>query len=391
VSGTEAAQGAAAVASRLATPALVVDTRVVSDNVAAAIALAGGAHRWRPHVKTTKSAWVFELLLRHGVTRFKCATPAELAALCAAGAPDVLVAMSAMGGTAEQIRFIAGAHPGVAVSVLVDDPAHLPAWEGSQVRLMIDVDVGMHRTGVDVARADLVLALLDAAGARDLPVAGLHSYDGHVRLVPEPERARAVDEQLAALAALFARVRERLRGDEVVTSGTPSIRFAAASTRLTGAGAEHVLGAGTLVFNDSTSLAQLAPVPGFAAAATVLTRVVSRPSDTLATCDAGSKAVSVDAGVPHFDIVGRPELEAQRPSEEHGPILASGSPSPQVGEVLTLLPRHVCTTVGNFEHAVLVAGGEVVGVEPVTARARLGPLGSGALQGAEAGTAGPGA
>jgi len=374
VSGTEAAQGAAAVASRLATPALVVDTRVVSDNVAAAIALAGGAHRWRPHVKTTKSAWVFELLLRHGVTRFKCATPAELAALCAAGAPDVLVAMSAMGGTAEQIRFIAGAHPGVAVSVLVDDPAHLPAWEGSDVRVFVDIDVGMHRTGVDVARTDVVSALLDAAGARDLSVAGLHSYDGHVRHVAEPERGGAVDEQLAALAALFAAVRERLQGDEVVTSGTPSIRFAAASTRLTGVGAQHVLGAGTLVFNDSTALAQLAPLPGFAPAATVLARVVSRPSGTLATCDAGSKAVSVDAGVPHFHVVGRPELEAQRPSEEHGPILASGSPAPQVGELLTLLPRHICTTVGNFEHAVLVTGGEVVGVEPVTARARLGPL-----------------
>jgi len=388
MSEMDAARGAVAAGARVATPALVVDTRVVAGNVAAAIALAGGAHRWRPHVKTTKSRWVFELLLARGVTRFKCATPAELAGLCRAGAPDVLVAMSAMGGTADQIRAIAAAHPVVAVSVLVDDPAHLPAWEASGVRLFVDVDVGMHRTGVDVARTDLVRSLLDAADARNLPVVGLHSYDGHIRNVAAGQRARAVDEQLAALAALFACVRERLQSDEVVTSGTPSIAFAAPSTRLTGVGAEHVLGAGTLVFNDSTSLAQLAPVPGFAPAATVLARVVSRPSATLATCDAGSKAVSVDAGVPHFRVVGRPELEAQRPSEEHGPILASGSPAPQVGELLTLLPRHICTTVGNFEHAVLVTGGEVAGVEPVTARARLGPLGPAVSRGAEAGTVG---
>jgi D-serine deaminase-like pyridoxal phosphate-dependent protein len=110
----------------------------------------------------------------------------------------------------------------------------------------------------------------------------------------------------------------------------------------------------------------------------VLSTVVSHPSPSRVTCDAGHKTVSADMGVPTCEILGRPELRPLGPSEEHLPIdVPEGASVPSLGELLYLLPRHVCPTVNNFDHALLVSGGRVVAVERVTARGREAPVATG--------------
>ena len=107
----------------------------------------------------------------------------------------------------------------------------------------------------------------------------------------------------------------------------------------------------------------------------MLTRVVSRPHDGIATCDAGHKAVSADAGVPTCVVVGHRELMPLPPSEEHLPLHSTDDARrPQVGEALYLLPRHVCPTVNNFDSALLVRDGQITSVEKVSARGRETPL-----------------
>ena len=94
---------------------------------------------------------------------------------------------------------------------------------------------------------------------------------------------------------------------------------------------------------STTSLEQLAGVEGYRPAALVLTRVVSHPAPDRITVDAGHKAVSADAGVPTCAVLGRPDLKPLKPSEEHLPIeVAAGAPKPAIGEILYLIPRHVC-------------------------------------------------
>jgi D-serine deaminase-like pyridoxal phosphate-dependent protein len=92
------------------------------------------------------------------------------------------------------------------------------------------------------------------------------------------------------------------------------------------------------------------------------------------TCDAGHKSVSADAGVPTCVVAGRPELTPLKPSEEHLPIEVTGGEVPQIGELLYLIPRHVCPTVNNFDDALIVEQGRVVSVERVTARGHEAPL-----------------
>jgi D-serine deaminase-like pyridoxal phosphate-dependent protein len=94
----------------------------------------------------------------------------------------------------------------------------------------------------------------------------------------------------------------------------------------------------------------------------------------MVTCDAGHKSVSADAGVPTCVVVGHPELTPLGPSEEHLPMRSSNGTVPQIGEVLYLLPRHVCPTVNNFDRALLVRDGQIEAVEKVSARGREEPL-----------------
>ncbi|HKT70549.1 MAG TPA: hypothetical protein VJP83_13985, partial [Terriglobales bacterium] len=88
--------------------------------------------------------------------------------------------------------------------------------------------------------------------------------------------------------------------------------------------------------------------------------------------------VSADAGVPTCVVLGHPELTPLSPSEEHLPFsVAAGAPGPQVGDILYLLPRHVCPTVNNFDCALLVHDSEIEAVEKVSARGRETPLPAG--------------
>ena len=162
---------------------------------------------------------------------------------------------------------------------------------------------------------------------------------------------------------------------EVITSGTPAAPYALSPAGLRGGPFRHQISPGTVVYNDMSSLQQL-PGCGYVAAVVVLTTVVSHPCAVhLFTCDAGHASVSADAGVPTCEVAGQPDLKPLKPSEEHLPMDASATGQlPAIGSQLYLIPRHVCPTVNNFDEALIVVGGEVRGVERVTARGHEGPL-----------------
>jgi D-serine deaminase-like pyridoxal phosphate-dependent protein len=119
----------------------------------------------------------------------------------------------------------------------------------------------------------------------------------------------------------------------------------------------------------------LAATFGYRMAALVLSRVISAAEMGRLSCDAGHKAVSVDAGVPNCSVFRWNGLIPLQPSEEHLPfsVLPEAS-APGLGEVLYLIPKHVCPTVNNFSHALIVRDGEIVSVEIVSARGREAPI-----------------
>ena len=361
----------------LLTPALAIYSEAVDANLAATLRLLEGRpDRWRPHVKTAKLAFVMRQMVRAGITHFKCSTTLELATLCELGAEDVLLAYPVMGANARRAGELARRFPRLRIAALIEHEAQIQPWPGSGVGLFIDLNPGMDRTGIDAGRLDEIVDTARKILAAGLAFRGLHQYEGHLGALGRAEREAAALLGYARLLEVVG-VLERagIKVSEVVTSGTPAFPNALACAALRSASCTHRVSPGTVIYNDTTSLAQLPPEIGYRPAALVVARVVSHPSSNRVTCDAGHKAVSADAGVPTCAVLGYPELRPLKPSEEHLPIEApAGSPLPALGELLYLLPRHICPTVNNFDHALIVSGGLITALEPVTARGHEAPL-----------------
>jgi len=359
------------------TPALIVYPKIVASNIERTINLLdGNANCWRTHIKTAKLAFTLRLLIERGVHTFKCATTLELRVACETGASDVLVAYPLMGANARRVAEIAHHFPSVRISVLAENEEQIRQWHGSRVGIFIDINPGMDRTGVEQNRSAEVVALVRAIGAEGLEFRGLHYYDGHYGALEERERTEAAHRGYDRLMEIVGEIEcAGMRVPEVVTAGTPTLPCSLAYKGFRGGNFLHRVSPGTVVYCDATSESQRLQAYGYRPAVLVATRVVSKPRNGIVTCDAGHKTVSADAGVPTCVVVGHPELMPLSPSEEHLPMaVREGAAAPQIGEVLYLLPRHVCPTVNNFDSALLLRDGEIQAVERVSARGREAPL-----------------
>src|ERR1700722_3850025 len=359
------------------TPALVVYPELVASNIERTLALLGGdADRWRVHIKTAKLGYTLRMMVERGVGNFKCATTLELLVACQCGAADVLLAYPSVGANARRVREIAEQFQEVRLSVLVENQEQLEQWRGSRLGVFIDINPGMNRTGLVQSHGEEIVRLVRAIGTSGLEFRGLHYYDGQHRAPDERERTAAAHDGYHRLLEIVKEIaRIGVRVTEVITAGTPTLPSSLSFEGFRNAGFLHRVSPGTIVYCDATSLAQLPKEYGYRSAVLVLTRVVSHPRAGMVTCDAGHKAVSADSGVPTGVVVGHPELTPLSPSEEHLPVeVEGGAAGPTIGEALYLLPRHVCTTVNNFDDALLVRKGEIESVEKVTAHGRETPL-----------------
>jgi D-serine deaminase-like pyridoxal phosphate-dependent protein len=281
-----------------------------------------------------------------------------------------------MGANAHRVREIKNQYPQVRISVLAENEAQVHQWRGTDIGIFLDINSGMNRTGIEQSAQQRVVELAHSVRQGGLEFRGLHYYDGQFGAIAEPERTKAAHSGYEQLLQLVHELeRSGMRVSEIVTAGTPTLPCSLAYPGFENAGFIHRVSPGTVVYNDATSLAQLPAQYGYAPAALVMTRVVSHPHRGIITCDAGHKAVSADAGVPTCVVVGHPELTPLSPSEEHLPLaVTEGADGPRVGDILFLLPRHVCPTVNNFDAAMIVRNGQIESIEAVSARGHEGPL-----------------
>jgi len=364
-------------ADQIMTPALAIYPDIVDSNIGITLGLLGGdANRWRPHVKTAKLGFIMRRLAERGIRNFKCSTSLELLTACENGAADVVVAYPLIGANARRVREIAEQFREVRISALVECEEQISAWRGSAIGLFIDVNPGMNRTGISEEGASEIVKLARAIEDSGQAFRGLHYYDGHLSSLELAERERIAHlgyDHLMRIVEAFERAGIAIA--EVITAGTPAFPCSLSYGGFTDAAFVHRVSPGTIVYNDCSSLVQLPLEYGYRPAAVVVSTVVSRPSPGRFTCDAGHKTVSADAGVPTCAAIGHPEYRPSKPSEEHLPIDVSGeSISPHIGDALYLVPKHICPTVNNFDHTLLVINGRIVALKTVTARGREGPL-----------------
>jgi D-serine deaminase-like pyridoxal phosphate-dependent protein len=352
----------------IASPALLLYPARIDENLRRMVAAAGSAERLRPHVKTHKMAEVVRMALRHGITKFKAATIAEAEMTAAAGGADILLAYPVVGPAATRLTQLIARHPEVRWRAVVesdvgiDDLARAAGAAGAVVETLLDLNVGMDRTGVAPGPEAMRLARR-IAESPSLSFGGLHAYDGHLH---EPDHDRLVEQVEAAFAAVW-----HLR-DELLAAGIAVPLIAAGGTPtsfILASRGDVEVGAGTTVLWDCGQ-PTISPDLDYLNAAVVLARVISKPAPGRLCLDLGHKAVASEMPHPRVRIFGLEDATFPLHSEEHLVVETPQADRIPVGTVLYCLPRHVCPTVALHEEAVVVRDGRAVDRWQVVARKR---------------------
>jgi len=217
---------------------------------------------------------------------------------------------------------------------------------GTQAETRLEIDTGMHRTGIAENEAEETAAAI--ARLEGIRLNGIFTFRGSLlEGRPTLDRRKAGIDEGRRMALLAERLRGRgVAVDEVSVGSTPTAEFAGSVQGVT------EVRPGTYIFNDRMQVAYGA-CPADACALSVLVTVVSTPGPDRIVIDGGSKCFATDAapGTPPLDLVGfgevlgRPGLTLTRMSEEHGVIELAGAEPFAIGDTLRIIPNHVCTTV----------------------------------------------
>ncbi len=359
--------------SAVLSPGLIFFKDLIRQNIARMVEVAGSVERLRPHVKTHKTGEIVDLERQAGIGKHKCATIAE-AELCAMrGAADVLISYPMVGPNCARLAGLIRAYPGCRFSVLADHPVAVEALsavlsrQGVEVDVLLDVDVGQHRTGIAPGpEAAALYEMIDRLPG--LKPGGLHVYDGHNHIPSFVERqAQALAQLEPALNLRAALERKGLPTPRLVVGGTPTFPVYA---RLDLPGLE--CSPGTIVLHDHGYGSKFADLAGFTPAALLLTRVISRPTSTRVTFDLGYKAVASDppAG-KRLVLLDVPNYEAVLQNEEHLVVETPAAERFRPGDEVLAIPTHICPTVAMHQRAHVVEAGRVVGTWNITGRDRV--------------------
>jgi len=354
------------------TPALVVDLDALEGNLLRmAKALEGSAVRLRPHAKSHKCAQIARAQIAAGAVGVCAQKVSEAEALVAGGVADVLVTNEIVGK--QKVARLARLAREAKVGVLADDAGNVAeldaAARAGRVRLdvLVEIDVGAHRCGIEPGEPALALAR-DIAGCRNLRFAGLHAYHGAAQHVRSASERRAA---IAAAAESARTTQALIEGagiacETITGAGTGTFPLESASRVF------NEIQPGSYVFMDAdyNRNAWEEGWPRFEQSLFVLTAVMSTPAPDRAVVDAGLKASSVDSGMPL--VHQRPGVEYAKASDEHGVLkIAAGAKAPKLGEKILLVPGHCDPTVNLYDWLVCVRKGKVEALWPVTARGAL--------------------
>ena len=344
------------------TPCAVIDLDIVDKNIAHLQSLCEKAKiANRPHIKTHKSPFLAHRQLQAGAIGITCQKLGEAEVMAEAGIEDILITTNIIGAAGS--GRLAALQRRMPLQICADNPVSLDAYAKAgraaerPVRVLIECDTGRKRAGVETPNDALVLAKIICDDPW-LEFGGLMFYppaDGW------PATQNFLDVTKQGLTSLG------LAPEIISTGGTPNLVNLG---HLNGA-TEHR--SGTSIFNDRMMMA--AGVANLSNCALyIFSSVVSRAADTRGIIDAGSKTFTSDTGgLDGFGLIlEHPKAHIQQMAEEHGFLdLSDCETKPLIGDILRVIPNHVCVVVNMFDQLVAVRDNAIVDVLIVTARGKL--------------------
>jgi D-serine deaminase-like pyridoxal phosphate-dependent protein len=363
------------------TPAVLVDSSKLTRNLSRMQA-AANAHglRLRPHAKTHKSPRIAALQIQRGAVGICCAKLGEAEVFADAGIADIRLPYPLNPVNADRVFALAKR---ILLSFIVDDPAVADAWSGlakargTKLDVLVKVDVGFHRCGIDPLSPAAPGIVRSIAGMPGLRFRGLLSHAGNGYGATSEKGAEAVAVSEAQLLRDLASA-SGVPCPELSVGATPTARFSVKQEGLT------ELRPGNYAYYDRTQVA-LGAAAWEDCALTVLARVVSRPAPDRIILDSGSKTLTNDTArgvinTPGYGAVLR-DIDAAEPdssllverlSEEHATVrVLQGETSRTTGSLVRIIPNHACVVSNLVDQVWLVDGERVVEQLPVAARGRI--------------------
>jgi len=353
----------------LDTPVLIVDLSVMESNIermARTIIQEAGV-RWRPHTKGMKTPALAHMLIEAGASGITCAKLGEAEVMAAAGIRDILIANQVAGP--QKIARLVNLRRHADVKVAVDSVENVDALDraardkGVRLGVVIEVDVGMKRAGVEPGENTLALAR-EIAGRQGLRFDGLMTWESIALKIPDPEeKRRVVAAALKQVTDTAQQCRdEGMTVDIVSCGGTGTYWLSAFEPGIT----EVQAGGG--IFCDVNYRENFGV--NHPCALTVLTTVTSRPTPTRIVCDAGRKTMSAELVDPV--LVGIPGVERVWLSAEHGAVeLAGPRAEPRVGDRIEFVVGYADLTVALHDQLYGIRDGIVETVWFLLGRGKL--------------------
>jgi D-serine deaminase-like pyridoxal phosphate-dependent protein len=351
----------------LDTPALLVDIEALESNIQRmATFLEKAGVKWRPHTKGQKVPALAHKLLRAGAVGVTCAKLGEAEVLASGGVREILIANQVVG--ARKIARLVGllAHADVMVAVdnvqNAEELSITASHAGRMLRVVVEIDIGAHRAGVDPGEAVVLLSrkLNELPGLRYM---GLVAWESHCAAIVDPGEKRAACEEAIGRLTVSAELCRRagLPVEIVSCGGTGTMYYSAKLPGVT------EIQAGGGIFGDV--LYESWGV-NHELALTVLSTVTSRPTAKRIIVDAGRKAMSADIATPRpRNVEG---VEVVKFSAEHGTIeLREPNARPNVGEKIEWTVGYGDTTVFLHDEMIGVRKGRVECVWPILGRGKL--------------------
>jgi D-serine deaminase-like pyridoxal phosphate-dependent protein len=349
-------------------PSLLVFPARIEKNILKMIEIAGGPERLRPHVKTHKMPEVIRLQMKHGITKFKCATIAEAEMVASCGSKDILLAMQPVGPNLKRFFSLQKKFPDAVISFIADTEeiiiklSDLARKTRIETHVWLDINVGMNRTGV--TPGEKAVRLFHRINDSHLLVAeGLHVYDGHIHEADPAKRKELCDKAFEQVIELADELkRDGVAPLKIVAGGTPSFPVHALRK-------DVELSPGTLLLWDFKSGSSFTDMD-FLHAAVLVARVVSKPAKELICIDLGHKALASEMPQPRIFFFGLRNYTMVNHSEEHLVIRTKDAENLKTGDVLYGIPFHICPTVDRYDFVNIVEENKVTGQWPVEARKR---------------------
>ena len=354
----------------LDTPALAVDLDRMEKNMQRMVKFTKECGvALRPHVKTHKAPEIARMQLDAGSRGVCLQKVSEVEVFAREGIDDIFLTNEVV--VSEKLLRLAMVATKVHVGVAVDDPdvarsmGRIFKESGSEVDVYVDVDVGMHRCGVSDPAVAAELARI-VSGQDGLVFKGLMGYEGNVN------GAKSKAEQVRLAGAAMSEITNAKSAIEKAGMSVGAVSVG--SSVSTWINAKHPavteVQPGMYIFNDHV-LVDRGVATWEDCALTVVTTVVSKPAPDRAVVDAGSKAFNFDTGL--FPIpFDRDGVKMVHFSEEHGWLELKGKGRDlRVGDRISFVPAHCCTTINQFEELNGVRKGKVDKVFPILARGKM--------------------